>query len=246
MQPEKWTWCSQGRRSGGGGTVAIPCSWQSKLDWPALCQHLPQLRHDRRGREDALRGCLRVCHVNYGDPTEPFTDCSSRSKKRTSAFHWLALPPMASLSWDVCRRHHLRCVYDCFYNILRIIVTFSKNILTSEVNKEERKYVFLVYFFSTFKCSEYMKLYRIKKENKTEQSPSFPSLKQRASICCHFPAHQGEGKWRLSWTKVVFFGCLISDLDYFGVYSVTTLETERVQLCPRMTFLFFFTDPPTS
>lgn len=23
------------------------------------------------------RGCLRVCHVNYGDPTVPFTDCSS-------------------------------------------------------------------------------------------------------------------------------------------------------------------------
>lgn len=35
MQPEKWTWWSQR----GGGRITIPCSWQSKLDWPALCQH---------------------------------------------------------------------------------------------------------------------------------------------------------------------------------------------------------------
>lgn len=31
-----------------------------------------------QGREGGQppRGCLRVCHVNYGDPTVPFTDCS--------------------------------------------------------------------------------------------------------------------------------------------------------------------------
>lgn len=30
----------------------------------------------RREGGQPPRGCLRVCHVNYGDPTVPFTDCS--------------------------------------------------------------------------------------------------------------------------------------------------------------------------
>lgn len=93
MQPEKWTWWSQG---GGGGRIAIPCSWQSKLDWPALCQHKPQLRHDRGGRE--------------GNPPRVFESLPCELWRPHSAFHWLLRPqtnPQAFFIGQHCNQRHL-------------------------------------------------------------------------------------------------------------------------------------------
>lgn len=54
-------------------------------------------------------GCLRVCHVNYGDPTVPFTDCSVLKDIDNPFFYG-----------QHCNRQHLQfCIlatcYCCFH-----------------------------------------------------------------------------------------------------------------------------------